>query len=174
MMIWPNCTLKTLKDCDSGAIVRPVGYGATGTFAIACEVKDSENCALIYLEKEGPEFQITTRPEEVKLMEYDGDAILRVDQAGPFEGSPQNMYAANGCLLRSAVGWRMNVWHAQRYRHQRAQYDFESKMIEGVSDDLSIGTFGKWQLVLVNSARPHDPPIEIGAFEWKARREEGA
>ena len=174
MIIWPDCTLKTLKDCRSGAIVRPVGFSATGAFAIACDVKDSEKRALIYLEREGPEFQIASKPEEFKLLEYYEEAVLQVDQAGPFEGRPLNLYETNGCLLRSAYGWRLNVRQLQGFYHEGAQYDFASKMLERVRDDLSIGTFGKWQLVLVNPARPHDPPVEVGAFEWRSPSEEGA
>lgn len=172
MIIWPNCSLKTLKECESGAIVRQVGYNATGAFAIVCDVKNSDSRALIFLEKGGPEFQVVANLEEIRLLEYTAESILQVDQAGPFEASPNNMYQANGCLLRGANGWRLNVRYSTGLRHEGAQYDFSTKTLEHISDDLLIGTFGKWRLFLVNPDHVDNLSVEVGSFTWKARGEE--
>ncbi len=167
MIFWPNCSVKTLAKCESGAIIRPLEGPETGSFAIACDVKDDHRRALVSFKGDGPEFQIISNPDALEVLEYTAENLLQVDQAGAFEASLRQV---SGCLLRDSGGWRMNVRCPEGFSHKNAQYNFLTKTLEFMNGDSSIGIFGKWRLVFVNSDRPHDVPFEITSFDWEEQK----
>lgn len=169
MIILPDCEIKPLSECEAGKLVRLVGHLGSGEFALVADLKDQNGRALVLFQEGPPVFLIESDPARLKVLAYNSDLILEVDQNGPYEPVIRELYEAAGCLIHEGTRWLLNVWEANSgIMRYRAQYDFETSQLVEVSRELrNIATFGKWSLHLGERSSLREDRIKIAAFEWK-------
>lgn len=166
MKIFPQCSIKTLAECEPGQIVREIGYGGERRFALASDVVDSPDRALILLGEGGPEYKIFKNPKDCGVLCLSGEPIWEIDQFGPFEPRPRELYDQNGIVIRFADKWTMNVRaYSSQIRRGQGIYDFENgKLIDPSHEWPNSAIFGAWRLCLHDEGRPYSERIEIARF----------
>jgi hypothetical protein len=174
MIVLPDCAIKPVSECKTGTLVRLVGHSGKGEFALVAGLSNGNDLALILFRVDGPEYLVENNPGKHKVISYNSDWILEVDQHGPFESPIERMYEAPGCIILEDTRWLMNTLKANpQFSPSWKQYDLStSQLVENSQKYTGIAIFGKWSLFLGSRDTPKDERIKIVDFEWTPATEQ--
>lgn len=171
MKINPNCSIKSLSECEPNQLVQVIDYGdLAGHFSLVADVVDQPaSRSLIVIDDGAPAFHIIENPEAMKVLAFEEEPTLTVDPFGPFEARPYRMYRAAGCVSRSSNHWQMRVReYFSDFRPRQGSLDLEKGMlINPVEESNSVAFFGKW-CITVPAPEKYASAIEVAKFEWEA------